>query len=100
MDVQTYIGFIFDSVSGGESLLIIIVILMIFGPKKIPEIGRLLGRITSEFRRASMEFRNNIEQLEHEIKEPPKQSKDTEKPGIVKDDKADKSQENNHERAG
>jgi len=35
--------------------------LILFGPKKLPEIGRQIGRIMNEFRRASNEFRSQIE---------------------------------------
>jgi TatA/E family protein of Tat protein translocase len=35
--------------------------LIIFGPKKLPEIGRQIGRAINEFKRASNEFRSQIE---------------------------------------
>lgn len=35
--------------------------LILFGPKKLPEIGRQIGRMMNEFRRASNEFRSQIE---------------------------------------
>jgi sec-independent protein translocase protein TatB len=36
--------------------------LVIFGPKKLPEIGRQLGKLVLEFRRASNEFKMQIEE--------------------------------------
>ena len=35
--------------------------LLIFGPKKLPEIGRQIGRALNEFKRASNEFKSQIE---------------------------------------
>jgi len=45
----------------GELLFIFILALLIFGPKKLPEIGRQIGKFMNEFRRASNDFRSQIE---------------------------------------
>ena len=44
-----------------EILLILIIALVIFGPKKLPELGRSLGKTLSEFRKASNEIKNSIQ---------------------------------------
>ena len=44
-----------------EMVFIFLLALLIFGPKKLPEIGRQLGRSLAEFKRASNEFKNQIE---------------------------------------
>jgi len=44
-----------------ELLLIMVIALLVFGPYKLPELGRALGRALREFRRASDEFRSTIE---------------------------------------
>jgi Tat protein translocase TatB subunit len=44
-----------------EMLFIFLLALLIFGPRKLPEIGRQLGRSLAEFKRASNEFKNQIE---------------------------------------
>ncbi|MFQ5829888.1 MAG: twin-arginine translocase TatA/TatE family subunit [Candidatus Methylomirabilia bacterium] len=44
-----------------ELILIFLIALMVFGPKRLPELGRALGRAMREFRRASDEFRSTIE---------------------------------------
>ena len=44
-----------------ELLLILVIALLVFGPKRLPELGRAIGRATREFRRASEEFRSTIE---------------------------------------
>ena len=45
----------------GEMIFLFFLALILFGPKKLPEIGRQIGRIMNEFRRASYEFRSQIE---------------------------------------
>ena len=49
-----------------EMIFIFLLALIIFGPRKLPEIGRQLGRAMSEFKRASAEFQS---QLEEEIRQ-------------------------------
>jgi sec-independent protein translocase protein TatB len=45
----------------GEMLFLFFLVLILFGPKKLPEIARQVGRFMNEFRRASNEFRSQIE---------------------------------------
>ena len=45
----------------GEMIFLFFLALILFGPKRLPEIGRQIGRIMNEFRRASNEFRAQIE---------------------------------------
>ena len=45
-----------------EMMLILIIALIIFGPKKLPEIGKTIGKGLAEFRRASNELRNTWEE--------------------------------------
>jgi sec-independent protein translocase protein TatA len=59
-----------------ETLAIFILALILFGPKKLPELGRTLGKAITEFRRASSELRSsfdremkNLEQETRPIKE-------------------------------
>jgi Tat protein translocase TatB subunit len=51
----------FGTLGGPELFLIFVVALIVFGPRKLPEIGKQLGKMMGEFRRASNEFRNTIE---------------------------------------
>ena len=44
-----------------ELIVIFVVALLVFGPKRLPELGRSLGRGLSEFRRASSELKSSIE---------------------------------------
>src|SRR5262249_52537908 len=44
-----------------EMVLIGVIALLVFGPSKLPELGRMFGRAMREFRRASDEFRTTVE---------------------------------------
>src|ERR1700690_2989110 len=45
----------------GEMIFLFLLVVILFGPKKMPEIGRQVARLLNEFRRASNEFRSQIE---------------------------------------
>ena len=47
--------------SFSETIFLFFLALIIFGPKKLPEIARQAGRLLAELRRASNEFRSQIE---------------------------------------
>jgi Tat protein translocase TatB subunit len=51
----------FGSIGGPEMMLIFIVGLVVFGPRKLPEIGRSLGKMVADFRRASSDFQRTVE---------------------------------------
>lgn len=51
----------FGSLGIPELMLIFIVALIVFGPKKLPEIGRTLGKALGEFKKATDELKNTIE---------------------------------------
>ena len=51
----------FGSIGGTELLLIMVVALLVFGPRKLPKLGRTIGKAMGEFRRASNDFRSSLE---------------------------------------
>jgi TatA/E family protein of Tat protein translocase len=51
----------FGTLGGPELFLILVIALIVFGPKKLPEIGKSLGKMMVEFRRASNDFKRTIE---------------------------------------
>lgn len=70
----------FLDVSGGELLVIIIVIFLVFGPNKMPEIARQIGKamnqmkkatndISREFKNQTSEFRNELTSVQNQVKD-------------------------------
>ena len=55
-----------------EVTLILILALLIFGPKKLPELGKQLGKTLKSLKKASNEFQNEIDQVMNEEDESPK----------------------------
>ena len=51
----------FGSIGMPEMIIILVVALIIFGPRKLPELGRSLGRSINEFKKASNELRSTLE---------------------------------------
>ena len=62
----------------GDSAFIIVLALLLFGPKKLPVLARQLGKLMAEFRRASNEFRTQMEE-ELRIAEQAERQKQVEK---------------------
>jgi sec-independent protein translocase protein TatA len=55
-------GQMLGSIGMPELVIIFIIALIIFGPRKLPELGRSLGRSIAEFKRASNELKNTLEE--------------------------------------
>jgi TatA/E family protein of Tat protein translocase len=51
----------FGSIGMPELIIILVIALIIFGPRKLPELGRSLGRSINEFKKASNELRSTLE---------------------------------------
>ena len=45
-----------------ELVIILVIALIIFGPRKLPELGRSLGKSIGEFKKASNELRNTLDE--------------------------------------
>jgi Tat protein translocase TatB subunit len=54
----------FGSLGGAEILLVMVLALLLFGPRKLPQIGQTMGRAMAEFRRATHDLKTS---LEHEV---------------------------------
>lgn len=52
----------FGSIGMPELIIIMVIALIIFGPRKLPELGKSLGRSLSEFKKASTDLQNTLEQ--------------------------------------
>jgi sec-independent protein translocase protein TatA len=51
----------FENIGGTELLVVMFVVFLFFGPKKLPELGKSLGRGLNEFKRAMRGIQDDIE---------------------------------------
>ncbi|RYD49638.1 MAG: twin-arginine translocase TatA/TatE family subunit [Verrucomicrobiaceae bacterium] len=58
----------FMNLGGQEMLVIFVIILLLFGAKKIPELARGLGKSMGEFKKAREEFEHEITRSEDEVR--------------------------------
>ena len=59
-----------------EIILILAVILVLFGGKRIPELARALGKASYEYKKAKEALQNEAEELKNTIEKEAKQEKD------------------------
>ena len=52
----------FGSLGMPELIVIFVIALIVFGPRKLPELGRSLGRGIAEFKKATNDLQNTLEQ--------------------------------------
>lgn len=60
------VAFLAGSVGPGEVLLLFLVVLVLFGPRRLPDIARQLGKVATELRRAAQNFRDQVMQMDRE----------------------------------
>ena len=70
----------FGSIGMPELIIILVIALIIFGPRKLPELGKSLGRSLNEFKKASQDLQNTLEQ---EIKIEEEKEKEAARPKPV-----------------
>jgi TatA/E family protein of Tat protein translocase len=57
-----------------ELLIIFVIALLVFGPKKLPELGKSLGKGLREFKKATEDLKSNWEDQMKEVAEPIKET--------------------------
>lgn len=62
-----------------ELIIILVIILVIFGPKRLPEVGRSLGKGLREFRKSSNEIKEQLTEEKQAPKIDKAETKDSEK---------------------
>ena len=69
--MTSWFTILFFNISGGEIFIILLIVFLVFGPSKIPEIARSLGRMMNEVKKASSdisrEFRKETSSIERAI---------------------------------
>ena len=61
------LAFIFDSVGAGEWLVLLAVLLVVMGPKRLPATARTIGAYYSKFRRAAESFKRQLMDMDYEM---------------------------------
>ena len=72
----------FGSVGTPELIIIFVIALIVFGPRKLPELGKSLGKSLAEFKRASNELKNT---LDEEIRQEERKQQQAQEPPRVAD---------------
>ena len=74
-------------ISAGEFIVILIVGLIVFGPSKLPEVGRALGKVLREFRKAQAALSQTLNEVDiSEKKSPPAEKPAAEKKSVTADE--------------
>ena len=61
------LAFLFNDVGAGEWLVLLAVILVVVGPKRLPEVARKFGQYYSKFRRAAENFKRQLLDMDSEF---------------------------------
>ena len=65
------LAFGFGNLGGPDLFIILLIVLVLFGAKKLPELARGLGQSMNEFKKAREEFDKELHQAGQDIKAPP-----------------------------
>jgi len=66
MPYVSNVAFLTGSVGTGEWIVLFVVVLIVVGPKRLPEIARKIGRTMEMFRRAADEFKDQLMSMDQE----------------------------------
>ncbi len=82
-------------IGAGEFIVILIVGLIVFGPGKLPEVGRAIGKALREFRKAQAALSQTLNEVDiSEKKSPPAEKPAAEKKSVTADDVINLAKEN------
>jgi TatA/E family protein of Tat protein translocase len=76
------VAFLTGSVGSGEWIVLFVVILIVVGPKRMPDVARKIGRMMEMFRRAADEFKDQLMTMDQETPKP----SPAEKPAVTSGD--------------
>ncbi len=100
MQIAPAVAFLGGGVGPGELVVVFVVVLLLFGPKRLPEIARTLGRVFDQFRRASQDFKDEVMRLDQTpaalpppASSPPEPSETTGSDSVATDESSDAAAE-------
>ncbi len=94
MQVQT-VAFFSGNIGSGEFVLLFALILVLFGPRRLPSLAREIGVFLAKLQRTAQDFRDQIMNLDSHHKVPP-----ISPPASSSSEEESKSSPENHQRAG
>lgn len=71
------VAFLTGSVGTGEWIVLFVVVLIVVGPKRLPEIARKIGRTMEMFRRAADEFKDQLMSMDQDLSKSSAPTEDT-----------------------
>jgi len=77
--MNTFLGSL-GPIGGQEGIIILIIILLLFGAKKLPELARGVGKSMGEFKKAREDFEREITTAESEVTKPSAKEKLSSRP--------------------
>jgi TatA/E family protein of Tat protein translocase len=80
------VPWVFPSIGATELILILAIALLIFGPSKLPEVGRSLGKTIREFRKSTREISEDIAAEIKDVKEEVQQVRESVRESVKKED--------------
>src|SRR3954462_10975264 len=71
------------TVSMVDSIILMVMALVVFGPRRLPQIGRQIGKLMYEFRKASNDFKFQMEEELRQSEEAERRKKDEERQPVL-----------------
>ena len=83
------LAILFDSVGAGEWLVLLAVLLVVMGPKRLPSTARKIGAYYSKFRRAAESFKRQIMDMDLEMERELRKAEEEAKSMVEGEEKAE-----------
>ncbi len=71
----------FGQIGTSELLVILVIVLLVFGPKKLPELARGIGKAMNDFKRAAADVKQEL-QIDYDRSAPSQPSKKNDSPAL------------------
>jgi len=88
MSMSVSPAFLTGAPGAGEWLVLFVILLILFGPRRLPEFARMMGKALDQLRRAAQEFREHIMEIEAEVEQPSGPGEGPKGPGALSEGQA------------